>query len=181
MRPAGKMFATIVLLATSIVLSFLHPWGNVRSNPATNPPILEGVAIPPEVRHVLETKCADCHSSNTHWPAYSRFAPVSWLIERDVQKGRAHLDLSQWQRYDQESRIDLLSKIGSKARSGEMPLKQYLLLHPNAKLSPAEQQLLYDWAKSERKLLKHQLAPAQENSSANKDPNNDQSNRAAQK
>jgi cytochrome c len=167
MSAAGKMFATIALLATSILLSFIHPWGNARVE--SRAPLLEGSAPPIEVRHILENKCADCHSGNTEWPAYSRFAPVSWLIERDVQKGRVHLDLSQWQRYDLESRIDLLSKIGSEARSGEMPVKQYLLLHPDAKLSPAEQQLLYDWTKSERKLLKHQLAAAEENSSANQE------------
>lgn len=161
------MFATIAILATSVALSFAHPWGNVRSSSLPSP-ILEGTTVPFEVRHVLETKCADCHSTNTNWPAYSRFAPVSWLIELDVHQGRIHLDLSQWQRYDRESRIDLLSKIASEARSGEMPVKQYLLLHPNAKLSSSEQQLLYDWARSERKLLKHQ-ATVQENSSANKE------------
>jgi cytochrome c len=170
MRPAGKMFATIAILATSIALSFAHPWGDVRSSSSLgHHPILEGADVPFEVRHVLETKCADCHSSNTNWPVYSRFAPVSWLIEEDVHQGRTHLDLSQWQRYDRETRIDLLSKIGSEARSGEMPVKQYLILHPNARLSTSEQQLLYDWAKSERKLLKHQAADAQENSSANKE------------
>jgi cytochrome c len=169
MKPAGKMFATIAILATSIGLSFVHPWGDVRSTSSPRHPILEGTDVPFEVRHILETKCADCHSSNTTWPAYSRFAPASWLIELDVHQGRIHLDLSQWQRYDQESRIDLLSKIGSEARSGEMPVKQYLLLHPNAKLSESEQQLLYDWAKSERKALKHQLALAQEKSPATKE------------
>jgi cytochrome c len=169
MKPAGKMFATIAILATSVGLSFAHPWGDVRSGSSPHHPILEGTDVPFEVRHILETKCADCHSSNTTWPPYSRFAPVSWLIELDVHQGRTHLDLSQWQRYDQESRIDLLSKIGSEARSGEMPVKQYLLLHPHAKLSASEQELLYDWARSERKVLKHQLAQAQENSPANKE------------
>jgi cytochrome c len=168
MRPATKMFATIAILATSIALSFAHPWGDVRSS-SLGHPILEGADVPFEVRHVLETKCADCHSGNTNWPAYSRFAPVSWAIELDVHQGRTHLDLSQWQRYDRETRIDLLSKIGSEARSGEMPVKQYLLFHPHAKLSSSEQQLLYDWAKSERKLLKRQAADTQENSSANKE------------
>lgn len=163
------MFAIIAILATSVGLSFAHPWGNVRADASPHHPILEGADVPFEVRHVLETKCADCHSSNTTWPLYSRFAPVSWAIELDVRNGRTHLDLSQWQRYDRETRIDLLSKIGSEARSGEMPVKQYLLLHPHAKLSSAEQDLLYDWAKSERKLLKRQAADAQENSSANKD------------
>jgi cytochrome c len=170
MSPAAKLFLTIVVLASSMGLSFVHPWGNVRSGPSPKAPLLEGTTVPPEVRHVLESKCADCHSDNTHWPTYSRFAPGSWLIERDVQKGRAHLDLSQWQRYDQDSRIDLLARIASEARSGEMPEKQYLLLHPGAKLSPAEQQLLYDWARSERKLLKHQAAALQEDSTANLEP-----------
>jgi cytochrome c len=168
MRATTRMFGTITVLAASVGLSFAHPWGNVRAD-ASPHQILEGTDVPFEVRHVLETKCADCHSSNTNWPVYSRFAPVSWLIEEDVHQGRTHLDLSQWKRYDRETRIDLLSKIGSEARSGEMPVKQYLILHPNARLSTSEQQLLYDWAKSERKLLKHQVADAQENSSTNKE------------
>lgn len=143
------------MLVMSVALSFIHPWGNLRS--ATNAPLLEGSTIPVEVRQILETKCVDCHSGNTHWPSYSRLAPASWFIEYDVHEGRSHLDLSQWQRYDQESQIDLLARIASEARSGEMPIQRYLVLHPKAKLSPAEQQLLYDWAKSERKRIRQQL------------------------
>ena len=56
--------------------------------------------------------------------------------------------------YSRESQIDLLTQIGSEARSGQMPLKQYLLLHPSAKLSSTEQQMIYEWARAERKRLK---------------------------
>ena len=44
-----------------------------------------------------------------------------------------------------------------------MPVRQYLVLHPKAKLSPEERQLIYDWAKSERKQIRQQLARAQVN------------------
>jgi len=110
--------------------------------------------VPPEVFQVLETKCSDCHSESTHWPAYSSLAPGSWFMEHDVSEGRQRFNMSRWQNYSRESQIDLLTQIGSEARSGQMPLKQYLLLHPSAKLSSTEQQMIYEWARAERKRLK---------------------------
>ncbi len=146
------------MLVVSVALSFIHPWGDVRSPASANAPLLKGSDVPAGVQKIVENSCMDCHSSNTHWPLYSRLAPGSWLLERDVHEGRTHLNLSQWQQYDMESQIDLFSKIASEARSGEMPVKQYLLLHPKARLSSSEQELLYNWARSERKRIKQQLA-----------------------
>ncbi len=62
MNPTRIAFATGALFAASVVLSFIHPWGNLRSGVKADAPLLEGSAVPDEVRHVLETKCADCHS-----------------------------------------------------------------------------------------------------------------------
>jgi hypothetical protein len=64
------------------------------------------------------------------------------------------LNLSRWEEYSRESQIDLLTKIGSEARSGEMPVRHYLVLHPKARLTTQEQQLLYDWARAERKRVR---------------------------
>jgi cytochrome c len=164
MKSARIALAAGVVFAASIVLSLVHPWGDVRSGVQAHTAILDGSNVPAEVQQVLEMKCADCHSNNTRWPAYSRLAPGSWLMERDVHEGREHLNLSRWQQYNLESRIDLLAKIASEARSGEMPVKQYLLLHPKARLSEFEQQLIYDWAKSERKRMKSQAAKQQDES-----------------
>jgi cytochrome c len=145
----------VIALALIIVLSTVHPWGNLR---AGSDSLLEGSNVPPNVRQVLEAKCADCHSDNTHWPAYSRIAPASWLVERDVHDGRSHLNLSQWQHYSAEDQATLLNRIAAEVRSAQMPVKRYLVLHPQARLSPDEQQLLYDWAKAERKQIRKQLA-----------------------
>jgi hypothetical protein len=105
------------------------------------------------VRSVVAQKCGDCHSNNTRWPLYSSIAPASWLVEHDVHEGREHLNLSLWEQYSIDSRIDLLGKMGSQLRQGKMPLKQYLLLHPEARLPEAERKLIVDWTKAERKRL----------------------------
>jgi cytochrome c len=157
MNPTRIAFTAGALFAASIALSFVHPWGNLRSGVKADVPLLDGSVVPDDVRHVLQTKCADCHSTNTKWPLYSRLAPGSWLVEHDVHEGRSHLNMSQWQRYNLETRIDLLTKIASEARSGQMPVKQYLILHPKARLSSEERQVIYDWAKAERKHIRQQV------------------------
>lgn len=161
MRPVPIVLAAAALFTASVALSFVHPGGNPRSRAATDMALLDGSDVPANVLHVLETKCADCHSERTSWPEYSRLAPVSWFIEHDVREGREHLNMSQWQRYASEARIDLLSEIASEVRSGEMPLRQYLILHPQARLTSEEQQLIYEWARSERKHIRQQIAGAQ--------------------
>lgn len=154
--PARLAVTLGVVIVAVIVLSTIHPWGDLRA--AASDALLEGSNVTPNVRNVLEAKCADCHSENTHWPAYSRVAPASWLIERDVHDGRSHLNLSQWQHYSAEDQATLLNRIAAEVRNGQMPVKRYLVLHPQARLSPAEQQLLYDWAKAERKSIRKQFA-----------------------
>ena len=157
MNAAKIGFACGSLFVASIALSAVHPWGNPRSGVEPKAPVLQGSNVPEVVRHVLEKKCGDCHSESTHYPAYTRLAPVSWIIERDVNGGRSVLDLSRWQDYTADTRVDLLTRIASESRSGEMPLKQYLLLHPDSRLTTQEQQQIYDWAKAERRRIRRQL------------------------
>ena len=133
-------------------LSLIHPWGNLRAS-SSSPSILVGEAVPGQVRTLLAQKCGDCHSNNTRWPLYSRVAPASWLVEHDVASGRNHLNFSSWEQYGLDARIDLLSKVGSQLRQGKMPLRGYLLLHPEARLSAAERELILNWSKTERRRL----------------------------
>ena len=165
MKARTLLGCAVLVFVVCVALSLIHPYGDVRAGTGKGDPLLSGAPVPPDVMHVLTTKCADCHSTQTHWPLYSRIAPGSWLMESDVADGRRHLNLSQWQHYSPENQMQLLSRIASEARSGEMPPRNYLLLHPNAKLSPEEQDLLYGWAKSERKRLKQGTANKQDTSS----------------
>lgn len=144
--------AALALLAT-VALSLVHPWGNLRSTSRADAVILANSNAPEPVRKILAEKCGDCHSANTRWPLYSRIAPSSWLVEHDVKEGREHMNLSTWDLYSIDNRIDLLAKIATQLRQGRMPLKQYLLLHPEARLSDDERKLVIDWTKAERKRL----------------------------
>jgi len=155
----GSVLAFVAIaFALSGALSFLHPWGNPRAANPAGSEILSGSNIPPDVRRLIETRCADCHSNNTHWPVYSRLSPASWLVERDVQRGRASLNLSLWQQYTTSGQIELLTRIGSEVRTGEMPPRQYLILHHGARLTQSQQDLIYAWARAERKRIKQQAA-----------------------
>jgi cytochrome c len=97
MTPLRIVAACAVALLSSLLLARVHPFGDAglyAARPSTAP-IMEHSA-PPRVRELLITKCADCHSTQTHAPIYGRFAPISWLMERDILEGRKHMNLSAW-------------------------------------------------------------------------------------
>ena len=147
------------ILALLFLLAFVHPYGNARvADPAKQ--LMSSAEIGTPVLEVLQRSCQNCHSERTTWPAYSHLAPISWLIEKDVQDGRSHWNMSKWDQYGIEDREHILSQIGPMIRNRKMPLPQYLLLHPEAKLSDADAELLYQWSRQERKRLKAQPGPA---------------------
>jgi hypothetical protein len=108
----------------------------------------------PEVSKVLTRSCLDCHSNQTVWPWYSYVAPVSWLVERDVAKGRNRLNFSDWNQYSLKQREKFFSDIASAVKNQEMPLSQYTLVHRRAKLSEEEKDAVYVWARLERRKLR---------------------------
>lgn len=137
---AMKLAAGVLLCSVvSIVGGTWHPWGDLHTVPPSNrSALLQGAGLPEKARAVLVTKCADCHSETTVWPAYTRFAPGSWLIERDVAEGRRHLDLSQWQQLSAARQEVLKQEIAQQAKRASMPPVQYRWLHPGAALTKEE-------------------------------------------
>ena len=81
--------------------------------------------------------CFDCHSNETEWPAYANIAPASWLVQHDVDEGRAVLNFSEWQRPQEKAK-----KAAEELREGEMPPAAYLLVHAHARLSTADRDRL---------------------------------------
>jgi mono/diheme cytochrome c family protein len=88
-------------LLVAFVASQLIP---VRPRP-TNPPVTgEPAWDAPETRVLARQACFDCHSNETAWPAYASIAPVSWLVQHDVDEGRAALNFSEWTRPQEEAK-----------------------------------------------------------------------------
>lgn len=128
------------LLAVVVVAIQLIPVD--RSNPAVE----TEVPASSEVRAVLRRACYDCHSNETVWPWYSRVAPASWLVVRDVRLGREAVNYSTWNRVDAKKQLESLQESWEEVSEGEMPPRTYLLLHPEARLSANDRSLLQAWA-----------------------------------
>lgn len=97
-------------------------------------------------------------SYRTHWPWYTNVAPASWLVIRDVNVGRHHLDLSNWAQYDPDHEAHELAALCREVTKSDMPAWQYLLIHRNARLSPSEVTTLCQWTRDAAKRL--HLPPA---------------------
>lgn len=103
----------------------------------TNPPVVQEPAWDAQTRALAKRACFDCHSNETVWPWYSNIAPISWLLQRDAEKGRDEMNFSEWEQGE-----DKTDDIAEVIREGEMPLPPYLLMHPTARLSDAEKEQL---------------------------------------
>jgi hypothetical protein len=100
------------------------------------------------VLSILKTSCYDCHSNETNWPWYSYVAPVSFLVSGDVEKGRKRVNFSEWDKYDEKKKAKKLNGIIEVIEEGEMPLSNYIITHPEAKMDPEKIRVLKDWATS---------------------------------
>jgi hypothetical protein len=140
--------AAIVAVGGSQIHPFWTPAGSGNGQP-----ILPGAQIDPETLAIVQRACQNCHSEKTEWPWYGHVAPVSWLLARDVQQARSHMNLSRWQDYSSDDRLRLLSEMGSAVRNREMPVQRYLLLHPEARLTNMDRQQIYRWTRTERSRL----------------------------
>ncbi|HSL19758.1 MAG TPA: heme-binding domain-containing protein [Methylomirabilota bacterium] len=114
----------------------------------SNPPVVADFDGPPAVEAVLRASCYDCHSNETAWPWYSRVAPVSWLVARDVEEGRSRLNLSSWGHQEPKRQAKLAEEIWEEVAEGEMPLRAYRLAHPDARLDEAGMATLRVWAEA---------------------------------
>jgi cytochrome c len=144
---AGSIAA--LALAVSLLLARVHPFGDagLYMAHAAEAPIPEHASIPPDARAILTAKCADCHSVETRTPVYGRFAPISWLMERDIVEGRKHMDLSRWDSYSPDQQQTFAAKIVQETKTHKMPLPQYRMIHWSARITAADVQTLTQWSR----------------------------------
>jgi hypothetical protein len=117
----------------------LIPYGRDHANP----PVFM-VAEPkwdsPATRATAVSACYDCHSNQTQWPWYSNIAPMSWLIQHDVDEGRARLNFSTWGSSSGGERENPVEAV----REGGMPPFIYTLTHPNANFTDTQRTAFID-------------------------------------
>jgi hypothetical protein len=110
---------------------------------------------PPEVRRLLEAACNDCHADRTRYPWYAEIQPVGWLLAQHVSDGKRALNLSNFGSLGEKAQSKRLQYMVDAMRDRDMPLKSYLLLHRDARLTEAEINAFASWAES----VQAKLAP----------------------
>jgi cytochrome c553 len=134
----GRSWKKILLWAIGaavvvfILIQFV-PYGRAsHSNPEATTPFKW---TDPQAEAIAKTSCYDCHSNETKWWWATNIAPMSWLVQRDVDGARSAFNFSEWAGEPSVARM-------SEAVNGEMPPFQYTMIHPDAKLTDAEKQTL---------------------------------------
>jgi Haem-binding domain len=112
----------------------------------TNPPVTGEIEAPAEVKEIFMRSCYDCHSNETEWPWYAYIAPASWLLSSDVGKGREELNFSEWSSYNDMRKQKSVKEIWKEVGEGEMPEWDYVVIHPEAKLSPSDKETIRRWS-----------------------------------
>jgi cytochrome c len=120
--------------------------------------------VPAPILQILIRSCMDCHSHETRMPWYGHVAPASWLLARDVVEARKAMNLSEWRRRPPAVRLALAAAACEDVKSGTMPKLQYLLLHPGARLSPADIATICGWPDAALSVLTQKNRDSKESS-----------------
>lgn len=156
MGPKKSALATVVIAAGILQVAPVFD----RKNPPVHAErsFERHLQVPQSVHTMMRRACLDCHSNETQWPWYSRVAPLSWAIGRDVQRGRSVLNFSEWSVQAgrrPEVGASMLAAACAATQSGRMPRFPYGMVHPEARLSPEDIRVFCEWTSSEvRRLIK---------------------------
>ena len=126
-----------------LLLLQLIPYGKNHENPPVkNEPKWDSDST----RNLVKRACFDCHSNETVWPFYSKIAPASWLVYRDVSEARKELNFSELRggAGDAENPVAIEAMV----MKNSMPPLQYRIAHPNARLKPDERKKLIEGIKA---------------------------------
>jgi mono/diheme cytochrome c family protein len=124
----------VFVVVGAVIIIQAVPYGRHHINP---PVLAEPNWDSPQTRALVARACFDCHSNETVWPWYSNVAPVSWLVQHDVDEARRAVNFSEWNRPQKEARDSAKT-----VRDGEMPPWLYAIRHRSARLSAAEKEAL---------------------------------------
>lgn len=105
-----------------------------RANPAVTREVKWDA---PATHELAQRACYDCHSNETAWPWYGYVAPISFRLADHINEGRSRLNFSEWDKPNTN-----LDEVEENINKNEMPLWDFLLMHPEAKLTEAEKATL---------------------------------------
>jgi hypothetical protein len=139
--------AWFFLLLVLVVIQFIQPKKNTSPELGDND-ISRVYAMPTELHQTFTQKCYDCHSNNTRYPWYFNIQPIGWWLAAHVYEGKEHLNFSEFKKYQSTKVREKLDDIAEVVEDRSMPLKAFVLLHPETKITAQDEKAITLWIKS---------------------------------
>lgn len=102
--------------------------------------------LPDSIENLLSTVCYDCHSNNTDYPIFINLQPIGWYMQSKVEKGKKHLNFSEFGNYSANEAINKLEEIDEAMKNNRMPLQAYRWYNKEANLTDEQRQTISAWA-----------------------------------
>ena len=140
-----------------IAAQFIQPSLNQGSSSGAQD-ITKMVSVPENVMQVLKRSCYDCHSDHSTYPWYDRISPISWWVADHINDGKRELNFTQFKQNTTKRQLHKMEEIRETVEKGDMPLKSYLVMHGDAKLTDHEKNILVEWSRKAEEEIR--LRPA---------------------
>lgn len=138
-----KVYISVIVVF--IAVQFIRPALNNNSVIATH--LISNVApVPDNVNSILKKACYDCHSNNSNYPWYSYIQPVGLWLNKHINDGKKEINFDEFATYKLRKQYHKMEEIIDQVKNKEMPLKSYLLIHNEAKLTQDERVAITNWA-----------------------------------
>lgn len=137
----------IVIAILFVLIQFIRPVRNNSQGNGENK-LNQHYYVPPEVSLILSKACNDCHSNKTNYPWYANVQPVGWYLDQHISEGKQELNFDEFGYYSKKRQRNKLKAIASQIEENDMPLASYSLIHPEAKLTVVEKEVIIKWANS---------------------------------
>jgi Haem-binding domain len=150
------MYKKILLgvLVLFILIQFIKPEQNLSGDDTYH--ISTKYIVPNDVQNILKVACNDCHTNQSEYPWYAKIQPVAWFMNHNITDGKRHYNLSTFAKLPIAVQNHKFEETIEQVEKHEMPDKSYTYfgLHPQAKLSDAQRQILISWARAQMDTLK---------------------------
>ena len=140
-----KILVGVLILVC--ISQLLQPTRNISEGPFEND-ISKAYAIPVDVQNVLTKKCYDCHSNNTHYPWYVHIQPIGWWMASHIKEAKDDLNFNEFKTYNEKKAAHKLEELAEVIEDGTMPIKSYVWLHSEAKVTAEEALAINTWIQS---------------------------------
>jgi hypothetical protein len=151
-----------IVLGVSVVFLILQiPIFNPEKNYVdsdTNVDITDKYEVPMDIQMELYGACYNCHSNYTEdYPWYYNIQPVSWWMNAHIKNAKKALNFSEFATYPPDNAAKKFKTLHMVMKKHSMPLKSYIWLHDEAKLTDEQYQHIADWAEEAQKKIEKEI------------------------